>query len=119
MIRIDRADFVFQHGRSDDRDAKEKKTRKERAPKCEVKIETRAHLRKMSILVTRKREKSSSTIASGCGFCLVRHFSGRSSAHVAELADAYGSGSYGATRGGSSPLVSSLLSRMNWTLRFL
>ena len=28
-------------------------------------------------------------------------------AHVAELADAYGSGPYGATRGGSSPLVSS------------
>jgi hypothetical protein len=27
-------------------------------------------------------------------------------AHVAELADAYGSGPYGATRGGSSPLVS-------------
>src|SRR5260221_4079519 len=29
-------------------------------------------------------------------------------AHVAELADAYGSGPYGATRGGSSPLVSML-----------
>jgi hypothetical protein len=29
-------------------------------------------------------------------------------AHVAELADAYGSGPYGETRGGSSPLVSSL-----------
>src|SRR5438034_52923 len=28
------------------------------------------------------------------------------SAHVAEPADAYGSGPYGATRGGSSPLVS-------------
>jgi hypothetical protein len=27
-------------------------------------------------------------------------------AHVAELADAYDSGSYGVTRGGSSPLVS-------------
>lgn len=27
-------------------------------------------------------------------------------AHVAELADAYGSGPYGETRGGSSPLVS-------------
>lgn len=27
-------------------------------------------------------------------------------AHVAELADAYGSGPYGVTRGGSSPLVS-------------
>lgn len=30
-------------------------------------------------------------------------------AHVAELADAYGSGPYGATRGGSSPLVSTTL----------
>src|SRR3954453_19611115 len=30
-------------------------------------------------------------------------------AHVAELADAYGSGPYGATRGGSSPLVSNFL----------
>ncbi len=30
----------------------------------------------------------------------------RSVAHVAELADAYGSGPYGATLGGSSPLVS-------------
>src|ERR1700730_1281253 len=29
-------------------------------------------------------------------------------AHVAELADAYGSGPYGVTRGGSSPLVSML-----------
>src|SRR6266576_2541722 len=29
-------------------------------------------------------------------------------AHVAELADAYGSGPYGETRGGSSPLVSKL-----------
>lgn len=30
-------------------------------------------------------------------------------AHVAELADAYDSGSYGVTRGGSSPLVSTIL----------
>ena len=30
-------------------------------------------------------------------------------ARVAELADAYGSGPYGATRGGSSPLVSNFL----------
>jgi hypothetical protein len=29
-------------------------------------------------------------------------------AHVAELADAYGSGPYGETRGGSSPLVSTI-----------
>jgi hypothetical protein len=32
-------------------------------------------------------------------------------ARVAELADAYGSGPYGATRGGSSPLASSLVNR--------
>ena len=36
--------------------------------------------------------------------CLIARFVAR--AHVAELADAYGSGPYGATRGGSSPLVS-------------
>ena len=35
----------------------------------------------------------------------MRDFSG-SLARVAELADAYGSGPYGATRGGSSPLAS-------------
>ena len=29
-------------------------------------------------------------------------------AHVAELADAYASGAYGETRGGSSPLVSTI-----------
>lgn len=34
-------------------------------------------------------------------------------AHVAELADAYDSGSYGATRGGSSPLVSTILIRVS------
>src|ERR1700737_4776472 len=38
------------------------------------------------------------------------HTSNLSFAHVAELADAYGSGPYGATRGGSSPLVSTSLS---------
>jgi hypothetical protein len=32
-------------------------------------------------------------------------------ARVAELADAYGSGPYGATRGGSSPLASRLVTR--------
>jgi hypothetical protein len=32
-------------------------------------------------------------------------------ARVAELADAYGSGPYGATRGGSSPLASRLVNR--------
>ncbi len=34
-------------------------------------------------------------------------------AHVAELADAYDSGSYGVTRGGSSPLVSTILFRIS------
>ena len=38
-------------------------------------------------------------------------FDGSQKALVAELADAYGSGPYGATRGGSSPLVSSLFLR--------
>ena len=33
-------------------------------------------------------------------------------AHVAELADAYDSGSYGVTRGGSSPLVSTIVFRI-------
>ncbi len=36
-------------------------------------------------------------------------------AHVAELADAYGSGPYGATRGGSSPLVSTISLSQRWS----
>src|SRR5205807_5548742 len=35
------------------------------------------------------------------------HFKNAAAARVAELADAYGSGPYGETRGGSSPLASS------------
>jgi hypothetical protein len=42
----------------------------------------------------------------------MREFFTLSRAHVAELADAYGSGPYGATRGGSSPLVSMILCRV-------
>src|SRR5947207_228364 len=44
----------------------------------------------------------------GCAGCADKSASLRQffRAHVAELADAYGSGPYGATRGGSSPLVS-------------
>src|SRR5207302_6896624 len=47
----------------------------------------------------------------GCAGCADKSASLRQFfvAHVAELADAYGSGPYGATRGGSSPLVSSVL----------
>src|SRR6059058_2261623 len=38
-------------------------------------------------------------------------------ARVAELADAYGSGPYGETRGGSSPLASSLTPQPIWKRR--
>ena len=56
--------------------------------------------------VLRRQEGQKIPSFSGLQSGLIGQFYMSLIAHVAELADAYDSGSYGATRGGSSPLVS-------------
>src|SRR5438552_4143685 len=58
MIRIDRADFIFENGRADDRETEEKKTRKERAPESDVKIKAGAHLIQMFVAVYNPRARA-------------------------------------------------------------
>src|SRR5437868_9350399 len=57
------------------------------------------------------RDESSQGLTCAAG--VAEQCRGVPSAHVAELADAYGSGPYGETRGGSSPLVSTIFPRVN------
>src|SRR2546430_12790388 len=52
MIWINRADLVFENRADGQRNTDRQKNREQYAPESDVKIETRAHLTKMSILVT-------------------------------------------------------------------